>query len=34
MTQTPTDLTRAEIDALCEAVVWAHDFFTGKLRGR
>ena len=26
--------TRAEIDALCEAVVWAHDFFTGKLRGR
>lgn len=26
--------TRAEIDALCEVVVWAHDFFTGKLRGR
>lgn len=26
--------TKAEIDALCEAVVWAHDFFTGKLRGR
>lgn len=26
--------TRAEVDALCEAVEWAHDFFTGRLRSR
>ncbi|WP_316670796.1 cysteine desulfurase [uncultured Propionibacterium sp.] len=26
--------TESEIDALCESIVWAHDFFTGKLKGR